>query len=127
MRQQYHFQPSPEGDKDAWDVHRLIELSADFEPKEIDLPTHYLDEVYWFDSSETNRATVRNVIIHAQLINQADLQYPIILGADGRVMDGMHRIAKAHMQGRTTIAAVQFETDPAPDYRNVTADQLPYD
>ena len=44
-----------------------------------------------------------------------DLVYPIILSADGHVMDGMHRIAKAWMLGQRTITAVQFERDPPPD------------
>ena len=50
-------------------------------------------------------------------------QYPIILGSDGRVMDGLHRIAKALLEGRTTIAAVKFEEPIDPDYHN----ELPYD
>ena len=58
---------------------------------------------------------------------EADLRYPIILSADGRVMDGMHRVAKAYLEGRETIQAVQFEVDPRPDYIGVEADDLPYD
>jgi hypothetical protein len=46
----------------------------------------------------------------------ADLSYPIILAASGRLMDGGHRIGKAWMEGRTTIAAVRFEADPEPDW-----------
>ena len=57
----------------------------------------------------------------------ADLAYPIILDSAGRVMDGMHRVSKALMQGATQIAAVQFEQDPAPDYVDCDPDLLPYD
>ncbi|MDP1819979.1 MAG: hypothetical protein Q8K58_08840 [Acidimicrobiales bacterium] len=52
-----------------------------------------LDTAYWFDDSQ--ELTVRKVIEHAQLIAKVDLSYPIILGPDGRVMDGIHRIARA--------------------------------
>ncbi len=52
--------------------------------------------------------------------------YPIILGNDGRVMDGMHRIARALLEGHATIKAVQFEIQPGPDFRNCTPDDLPY-
>jgi hypothetical protein len=41
-------------------------------------------------------------------------------------MDGMHRIARALLEGRTTIPAVRFSTDPEPDYRNCRPADLPY-
>jgi hypothetical protein len=59
--------------------------------------------------------TCRAVVQHAQRIQDVDLAYPIILSADGHVMDGMHRVAKAWMLGQSTITAVQFEHDPPPD------------
>ena len=30
-------------------------------------------------------------------------------------MDGGHRVAKAYLEGRTSIRAVRFEVDPEPD------------
>jgi hypothetical protein len=61
-----------------------------------------------------------------RLIDEADLAFPIILAADGGVMDGRHRIAKAVREGRATIDAVQFERDPEPDYVGRDPDELPY-
>jgi hypothetical protein len=63
---------------------------------------------------------------HLSLIEQADLAFPIILSSDGRVMDGMHRVAKALMRGDQVIEAVRFARDPAPDYVGVSPDELPY-
>jgi elongation factor P hydroxylase len=60
-----------------------------------------------------------------RLTAEADRSYPIILAADGRVMDGMHRIARAVLDGETTIKAVRFTTDPEPDHRNCTPEDLP--
>ena len=60
------------------------------------------------------------------MIAEADLTYPIILSSDGRVMDGMHRAAKAILEGRDVIAAKQFVHDPEPDYVGVDPDVLPY-
>lgn len=34
------------------------------------------------------------------MIGEADLAFPIILSADGRVIDGMHRLLKALLNGR---------------------------
>ena len=40
-------------------------------------------------------------------------------------MDGMHRVAKAALEGRSEIEAVQFEEDPEPDYLNRRLSDLP--
>jgi hypothetical protein len=127
LRQQYHFHSETEsGDLDAWDVFRLIELSRDLPVEEIPLETFdEVDKVYWFDA-DYSRPTIRAVIRHAELIRDADLAYPIIMSSDGRVMDGMHRVAKAVMEGRATISARRFEVDPDPDYRNCHPSDLPY-
>jgi hypothetical protein len=61
-----------------------------------------------------------------KLVEEVDFSHPIILGFDGRVMDGMHRIAKALLEGRATIRAVQFEIPLEPDYRNCRPEDLPY-
>lgn len=53
---------------------------------------------------------------------EADLRYPIILAADGHLMDGGRRIAKAWIMGAQEIDAVQFEVDPAPDWIEVERD-----
>ena len=125
MRKQYHFWPGEQG-LDAWDVDRLVELSKDFPVKQVALDSiDELDSVYWFDDRR-ERPTVLRVVDHARLIEEVDMSHPVILGRDGRVMDGMHRIAKALLEGRATIDAVQFEIHPEPDYRNCRPEDLPY-
>ena len=126
MRKQYHFWPGESG-LDAWDVDRLMELSRALPVEDVDLATiGEIDSVYWFDD-DRERPTVRRVVDHVRLIGQVDLAYPIILGFDGRVMDGMHRIARALLDGRSTIRAVRFFEHPEPDYRNCQPSELPYD
>jgi ParB-like chromosome segregation protein Spo0J len=61
------------------------------------------------------------------VIEEVDVAYPIILGPDGRVMDGMHRIARAMLEGKSTIPAVRLERLPEPDYCNCRPADLPYD
>ena len=125
MRRQYHFWPTERG-LAAWEVERLIRLTQDL-PRERVAPgaIRELDEVYWFDDDH-ERPTCRRVLDHLRLIEATDLSYPIILGADGRVMDGMHRVAKALLQGRKEIEAVRFERDPEPDYVGRQPRDLPY-
>jgi hypothetical protein len=124
VRKQYHFWPG-ESRLDAWDVHRLIELTKDLPVEEIEVASiGEVDSNYWFDGGV--EPTVRQVILHARLIAEVDTEYPIILGHDGRVMDGMHRVARAILEGRDTIEAVRFVDHPDPDFRDCMPDELPY-
>jgi len=124
LRRQYHFRPGPNGLR-AWDVHRLLDLARDLPVVEMPLSEiRELDEAYWFDHGAV--PTCRAIVEHAALINEADLAFPVILSSDGRVMDGMHRVAKAAMQGLTSVRAKRFTRDPEPDYVGVAPDDLPY-
>jgi hypothetical protein len=126
IRAQYHFRNSPEGLL-AWDVRRLVRLSRGLPVQAVPLAQiAELDFEHWYGHGEA-RPTVRSIIEHCQLMLAADLAYPIILDSAGRVMDGMHRVSKALMQGHTHIDAVQFVLDPAPDHVGCEPDSLPYD
>jgi hypothetical protein len=123
MRKQYFFRESPRGLL-AWDVDRLVALSADLprrwvpveQVRELDAPFVGDDEVL----------TWRGFTFHVKLMDEADLAFPIILAADGTVMDGMHRVAKALRLGRGEIEAVQFENDPLPAHIGLGPEALPY-
>lgn len=79
---------------------------------------------YW--SLDGSPLTCREVADHARLIAEADLGYPILLSSDGRVMDGMHRVARALTEGRRVIAARRFPHDPEPDHVGVRPEDLSY-
>jgi hypothetical protein len=124
VRKQYHFWPGESG-MDAWDVDRLLQLAKGLPVQAVPLSDIYeLDADYWFGS--LYKPTVRNVVEHFRLTQEVDLSYPIILGPDNRVMDGMHRVAKALLEGRDTIAAVRLPEVPEPDYRDCHPEDLPY-
>ena len=126
IRKQYHFRRSSQGLL-AWDVTKLIEDSAGLTVKEVKLDKiKELDECFWYDEGGSE-PTCRNIVEHIKLIEAADLLYPIILSNDGRVMDGMHRVCKALLEGRKTILVMQFNKDIPPDYINVNPEDLPYD
>ena len=78
----------------------------------------------WFGSGEA--PTWRALVEHVKLLDAADLAFPIILAADGTVMDGMHRVAQALRAGLADIEAVQFVVDPQPDFEDVQPTDLPY-
>ena len=126
MRKQYQFWPGATG-IDAWDVDRLIDLTREFPVIEVEIASiAEIDSAYWFFGHDES-PTVRRIVDHIRLIDEADLRYPIILCDDGRVMDGMHRIARALLENRPTIRAVKFPQQPEPDFRNCRAADLPYD
>lgn len=125
VRKQYHLRSAKTG-LDAWDVDRLIEMSRDIPPCEVSLDSITdIDTDYWF-FDQPDKPSVRDVVEHARLISEVDMSYPVILGPDGRVMDGMHRVARALLDRRTSVLAVQFETLPEPDFRDCRPDDLPY-
>lgn len=99
----------------VWHTERLWELTRDLPVRTVPLDSiAEFDQNCWFDAERP--PTCRAVARHVGRINEADLSYPIILSADGRLMDGGHRIAKAWLLELAEIQAVQFAEDPAPDY-----------
>ena len=122
MRKQYYFRPSDRGLL-AWDVDNLIAASSRLPRKRIALgEIRELDEAWFGDE----RPTWRAIAGHLRLVQEADLSFPIILSANGAVMDGMHRVVKATLEGRADIEAVQFPQDPPPDHIGRGPDDLPY-
>lgn len=93
---------------------RLWSLAQDLAVTEVAIDDiDEFDQDCWFHG---RAPTCREVADHARRIQSADLSYPVILNAAGRLMDGGHRIAKAWIAGRATIQAVRFDTDPEPDW-----------
>lgn len=123
MRKQYYFRPSSRGLL-SWDVDRLVQLSSDLPRKLVPLNTIRELEQAWLGEGE--QPTWQAILEHMKLIEEADLSFPIILSSSGAVMDGMHRVAKAAMQGRKEIEAVQFLDDPEPDHIGLSPEELPY-
>jgi len=68
--------------------------------------------------------TIREVADHLRRVQSADLRHPVILNADGGLMDGGHRPVKAWLAGATEIASVRFPETPAPDWIVPDADGL---
>jgi len=125
-RKQYHSRMA-NGHRLIWDVDRLAALAGSLPIAEVPLSQiREIDEVYWFQADGAV-PTCRAVLEHATLIEAADLEYPIILCPRGRVMDGMHRVARAVLLGLGSISARQFPELPSPDYIDVPLESLPYD
>lgn len=126
IRPQYHLRRTADG-IDAFEVRRLIELSKELPVKMIDPESlAELDLDHWYFHTKSN-PTPRSFLEHMRLVLAADITYPIILDQRGCVMDGMHRVVKALLDGVAAVPAVQFIEDPTPDYVRCDPDMLPYD
>lgn len=126
MRAQYHLRNSERGLL-AWDVRGLIEQTVGLAPFDQSLDQiHELDETFWFEN-EGDQPTCRKIAEHARIIAETDLSYPIILDPEGRVMDGMHRVCRALVEGRSSVTAVRLKSLPEPDFVGIAAKDLPYD
>lgn len=99
-----------------WDVPRLWELAKDLPVISVRIEAlGELDRVAWYGADQHGgRLTVRQVVNHARRIDQADTDQPILLSAEGKLLDGFHRLAKAVKLGLTHLPAKQFTTDPDP-------------
>lgn len=103
---------SPESQKvilgdHRWSAARLFELSKSLPV--MDIPIDHLNIFYTYKN-----LTLREMVMHMQAVNDADLKFPIILDEDGELMDGRHRIMRALITGKKTIKAVRFNENPAP-------------
>jgi hypothetical protein len=96
-------------------VSRLFELSAQLPVKEVPILIFNsdLETDRWF--APYHKPSTRAVVEHCRRILDCNLDYPIILNAEGRILDGVHRLGKAVLEERQTIKAVQFIFNPEPD------------
>lgn len=91
----------------SWSVPRLFELARDLPV--MDVPLKHLSVYYIYE-----KLTLREMVMHMNAVNAADLTKPIILDEDGELMDGRHRLMKAMLTGAETIKAVRFDENPSP-------------
>lgn len=127
MRKQYHARQTENG-RLIWDVHSLICQSKNLPIIEVQLNSiAELNENYWYAEEDGNIPTPKSIAEHMILVEAACLSHPVILCADHKLMDGMHRCVKAYLQGDKIIKAVKFKNTPKPDYKNIPLESLSYD
>jgi ribonuclease HI len=113
---QHEYARMVKGERWIWNVDRLRDTSKDLPVKKLPLSSFddLMDTDCWFDGKAP---TLRCVADHARRIYEADRTQPVLLSADGTLMDGSYRIAQAYILNQKELDAVQFETDPEPDIR----------
>jgi hypothetical protein len=99
-----------EGNK-VWLVTSLIEKSKDLEVFDLPLRCFCVGSEIWKPIK-----TALDLARHMKRVQEVSLDYPVILDEEGFIMDGWHRVAKALLQGWSTIKAVRFDKTPPCDY-----------
>lgn len=109
--------PEEGGSLRIWEVERLWKLAETLPITMVALSELTdLDRVGWIGQPNNGgRLTIKEVAEHARRIEAATFDHPIILSAEGHLLDGFHRVAKAYLLGMEEIPAVQFKNNPEPD------------
>jgi hypothetical protein len=104
------------GERHTWFIQSLVKATDNLPVVDVELTelNKYLDENVWFHGD--NEPTIRAFIQHHRRVEQADLSFPIIMNPNIGVVDGLHRIVKAHTLGQSSIKAVILDELPKPDY-----------
>ena len=128
VRRHFFYRPRRDDDLfDAWDVGRLVELASALPVEEVSVSSiSEIDEVYWV-GADGAPPTVRIIVEHLRLVRDADLDYPILFSNEGRVLDGMHRVARALLEGVPKIRARRFVVDPPADHVAIKLGDVPHD
>lgn len=105
--------PLPDGSIPFVRMQQLWDMAAGLPIRKVKVAElDALDHVRWFSERMRKLPTCRAVAEHARDIYEADFAFPIILSPSGVVLDGMHRLCKAFLQGMEEIDAVQLPTMP---------------
>jgi len=105
-----------DGVRQYWKVELLWKLAKTLPVEYVPIETliSQLEGTCWTDEDED--ATPHWVLGHTRRIVGADLDYPILLDKAGVIVDGVHRLCKAILEGREVIAAQRFDILPDPSF-----------
>ena len=103
-----------------WKVETLIEAAQNIECCDFDVFQVNLKHCFWFEEIPN----VEQVLQHFKQVQNTDLSHPIILAPDGTILDGIHRIVKARLDGKKTLKAVRFETLPEAESQEWVGDPV---
>ena len=88
----------------SYDVPTLIQFAKEKGYKAFDMPLsgiHIGVEPFKIDD-------FGRFLYHIKRVGNASLEYPILLDDQGYICDGWHRVAKAFLEGKTTIKAIRL-------------------
>lgn len=103
------------GWKQCWSVEDLWEAAKEY-PVELIPVVDLVDKLNgtcWTEGAGED-ATPQWVLGHTRRILKADLNCPILIDEKNNILDGVHRLCKAVLDGRDNIAVQRIERLPEP-------------
>lgn len=97
--------------KKEWEISTLIKATEGLETYDFDLMSIDLDSYPW----KFEDWNFMSFLHHLQRMDKTDLNIPIIITPFGYICDGWHRVAKAIIEGKSTIKAYRLKVMPEPD------------
>ncbi|MBS3993137.1 MAG: hypothetical protein KGZ87_05430 [Bacteroidetes bacterium] len=88
---------------------KLIEQSKKYKQFDLPLIGINLNRPAW------NIGNLADFIHHVDRLRHTNIDHPIILDNEGVICDGLHRVCKAILEGKTTIKAIRLEEMPPKD------------
>lgn len=95
----------------VWIVANLIEHAKALEVFDLPLAAVYSGCAVWEPVS-----SAYGLAKQMRRVLDVDTSHPVILDQEGFIMDGWHRVARALIEGKSTIKAVRFIETPPHDY-----------
>lgn len=106
------FEESQYNGKDGiWKAQTLYNFAKAKEYPILDMPLWCID----LSTDAFECESLKDFIFQCKRVNDASLDYPIILDDKGCIADGYHRLCKAILEGKETIKAIRLLEMPAPD------------
>lgn len=90
----------------TYKVTDIIELSKQYKP--FDMPICGID----ISVMPWGEQTIKKYCYHIRRIENANLDYPIVLDDSGFICDGWHRLVKAIIKGQKSIKAIRLKVMP---------------
>jgi len=93
--------------KDLWEAAKDLPVTSMALTEIVDI-----DVLLGSHTWSKGKMSVIEIVDHHTRIQNADLQYPVILTPEGHIADGVHRIVKAYLQGVRNLPTVKLQTMP---------------
>lgn len=91
-----------------WEFSQLFKHSLNLPTKFVEIEKlNKLDTDHWFES-RSPQPTLHAIAAEIKRIERADTTYPCIIISGLGMVDGSHRMMKAHLSDRTKIKCVEF-------------------
>lgn len=110
------YSETSKGVRRYWKIEDLWRLAKGrpIEHLPVEMLVDQLEGTCWTEGDED--VTPQWVLGHTRRILGAEMEYPILLNEDNIIVDGIHRLCKAVLEGKETISVQRLQQLPEPTF-----------